>query len=147
MATVTFKIVPEGKSFEKEGEKSEWKPTYKEGQLIFVETEKKIYLDYGGSRTCYACGESGGIATGAMNYVGITITDPTDPLDPVLGTVKIGDEDYNPKLNDMAVYGTKEYIWRMGQIHDPEYPNDPTKMITVTKWFEIGDEEAPTWDE
>jgi hypothetical protein len=43
----------------------------------------------------------------------------------------------------MVVYGTKEYIWRQGQVPDPE---DSTKTITVTRWFEIGDEAAPAWE-
>ena len=79
----------------------------------------------------------------AMKFIGITKTDPTTLADNV-GTVEIGDGNYQPKLNDMVVYGTKEYIWRQGQVPDPE---DSTKTITVTRWFEIGDEEVPSWED
>ena len=62
-----------------------------------------------------------------MKFIGITKTDPTTLADNV-GTVEIGDGNYQPKLNDMVVYGTKEYIWRQGQVPDPE---DSTKTINL----------------
>jgi hypothetical protein len=128
MATVTFKIVQDGKTFVgPDGvDKSEWVPAYKEGQLIFVEKEQKIYLDFGNTRQCYA---SGGISERTMNYIGISTDNPTKGKAKVDG--KTIDE---PKPNDMVVYGKKEYLWRLGE-----------DGITYG-WYEIGDEEAPEWN-
>lgn len=134
MATVTFKIVKKGKQFKDSGNLSDWVPAYKEGQLIFVADRQKIYLDFENTRTCYGSGVSGSAGGGNMNYLGITTTDPTTAVE---GVVVINGEDITPNLNDVVVYGTKEYIWRQGVDGNNN---------TVTKWFEVGDEDAPTWE-
>lgn len=134
MATVTFKIVPKDKTFFMgDDDKSNWKPTYKEGQLIFVEDEQKIYLDYDNRRVCYASAEGGGGgAEGATNYLGISTTDPTS------GTVKVNGETISsPALHSIVVYGTKEYLYRWGEDEN----GNPVKG-----WYEIGDENSPGWE-
>lgn len=98
-------------------------PDISNGQLIFVEDEKKIYLDFHGERKCYTPDVSN-----AMNYIGVFDTDsdfnPTKPETWIIGGETIG----TPKEKDIAVFGTKEFMFRGG------------------RWWEIGDEDAPTWN-
>jgi len=104
MAAVTFKIIKSGNNF---SDTDTLIPAYKEGQLIFVEAQQKIYLDYNDRRTCYASASGGGSSTGnGLNYLGISTTDPTS------GTVTINGVVITPTEKDMVVYNTKEYIWR-----------------------------------
>lgn len=61
-----------------------------------------------------------------MNYLGIVDEKPTT------STVKIGGEFVESHEKDMVVFGTKEYIWRKDE-------------NGILGWYEIGDEESPTW--
>ena len=63
MAKVTFKIVADGNPFELSSNKDELVPPYNEGQIIFVEGLRKIYLDFHDARTCYT--------PSGINYLGI----------------------------------------------------------------------------
>lgn len=68
-----------------------------------------------------------------MNYIGVFSSSEADyefdPTEAGRNTWKIGGELIVPKERDIAVFGTKEYMFRGG------------------RWWEIGDEEAPTWNE
>ena len=64
-----------------------------------------------------------------MNYIGISTEDPTK------GAAIVGGKTItSPKPNDMVVYKTKEYLWRLGE-----------DGVTYG-WYEIGDEESPEWN-
>jgi hypothetical protein len=115
-------------------------PAYKDGQILFVKDIGKIYVDYDNSRTCYTPDVPASSGSG-LNYLGVATTDPTKANG--AGIVTINGESVTPSLKDMVVYGTKEYIWRQGEIEDP---NNPGQMLSVTQWFEIGDESAPGWE-
>ena len=124
---VTFKIVSEDNF---DPDISENKPALVNGQLIFVPGDNgfgKIYLDYKGTRTCYTPeGGSGGASQGALNYIGISTTDPTK------GVTIDGSPYTKPNLNDMVVWEKKEYMYRAGE--------------NGTGWYELGDEDAPEWE-
>jgi hypothetical protein len=125
-AKVTFKIVSEDKF---NPDKSYNKPAFVDGQLIFVPGDNgfgKIYLDYNNERTCYT--PEGGSVSNGLNYVGISTTDPAS------GIVTIDGDEYSPHEKDVVVYGKKEYLYRKDKNGDEG-------------WFEIGDEEAPAWDD
>lgn len=51
--------------------------------------------------------------------------------DPATGVVTIDEVVITPKINNMVVFGTKEYIYRNGDKGE--------------SWYEMGDEEAPGW--
>ena len=141
-AKVSFKIARKddgsfndpGVPYTKESEK-DFKPPYSTGQIIFVEDERNIYVDFHWRRTCYTNGESGDPQ--AVRYIGQTTTDPLHPLDDK-GTVLIDGVEITPKLNDMVAlaFTKKEFIFRVDK-----YENG------LPKWFEIGDEGAPEWDD
>ena len=117
MASVTFKIY-KGSEFNGSGDdKSAWIPAYKEGQIIFVKEQKKIYLDFDGDRTCYT--------PSGLNYVGVMDSgfEPDEP-----NTWKLKGEPFTPNDLDVVVYGTKEYLFR------------------DNGWHEIGDESSPEWN-
>ena len=132
MAKVSFKIVSKDNF---SANKDEGNPEYVPGQIIFVEGLDKIYLDFHNERRCYSSGSS-------LNYVGVTkdnplvISNPTSENYDPTGKVKLepNKEIWQPSANDMVVYNTKEYLWRKNE--DGTYA-----------WFEVGDEEAPTWNE
>ena len=63
-----------------------------------------------------------------MNYLGIAKNKPSDQ-----NVTLIDDTSVIAKEKDMVVVGTKEYIYR----------KDKNGVIG---WFEIGDEDAPTWE-
>lgn len=102
-----------------------FKPPYADGQIIFVEDEGQIFLDFHNWRKCYSA--SAEDRKESMRYLGISTTDPTT------GTVTVDGKVVEPKANDMVVFGTKEYMYRNG-----------SNGLT---WYEIGDEEAPSWNE
>lgn len=124
MAKVSFKIISENSPFELSDKKEDLVPAYTDGQIIFVEAEKKIYLDFHNRRTCYANVS----ASGGMNYLGIADNLPDDE-----NVILKGGKSVTAKENDMIVVGTKEYIYRKGY-------ND------VLGWFEIGDESEMDWN-
>ena len=126
MANVTFKITSTTKGFTTV---YPYTPAYVPGQLIFLEDKGQIWLDFHGERKQYSGSRGSG-----MNYIGISTTNPTTEGATVEG-VKIT----NPSLNDMVVYNTKEYLWRTGLDKDGK-PIGPF-------WFEVGDEEVPSWIE
>ena len=101
-----------------------FKPAYSTGQIIFVEDEGQIFLDFHNWRKCYSA--SAEDRKGGIKYLGISTTDPAT------GTVTVDGNVVTPKTNDMVVFGTKEYIYRKGA--DGTY-----------KWYEMGDEDAPGW--
>lgn len=119
-AKVTFKIIT--------NDKLSSLPVV-DGQLIFVEDKGKIYLDYHNGRKCYT--PDGGSSTGGLNYIGI-MDEGFKPEKE--NTWKIGGERIYPNINDMVVYEKKEYLYRKDKNGDEG-------------WFEIGDEEAPAWDD
>lgn len=119
-APVTFKITTQAKL---------GSVPQTDGQLIFVHDIAKIYLDYKGSRVCYT--PDGGSSTGGLNYIGI-MDEGFKPENE--NTWKIDGERIYPNINDMVVFGTKEYIYRKGS--DDQL-----------SWFEIGDESEPSWME
>lgn len=53
---VSFKIISDGSPFTLSENPDDLVPAYNDGQIIFVEAEKKIYLDFHNARTCYASG-------------------------------------------------------------------------------------------
>lgn len=100
-------------------------PPYVAGQITFVEDTGGIYVDFHGQRKQY------GKTTSGINYIGIALEDPSKIPPP--GTVEIKDiGSYTPSNNDMVVYNSKEYLWRVGQ-------------NGAYGWFEVGDEESPEW--
>lgn len=103
-----------------------FKPPYSTGQIIFVEDEGQIFLDFHNWRRCYSV--SDGDRKGSMRYLGISTTDPTT------GTVTVDGKVVEPKGTDLVVFGTKEYIYRKGV--DGKF-----------NWYEIGDEDEPCWNE
>ena len=103
-----------------------FKPAYSTGQIIFVEDEGQIFLDFHNWRKCYSTSEQD--RKEGVRYLGISTTDPVE------GIVTIDGAEVTPKANDMVVFGTKEYIYRKGA--DDTY-----------KWYEMGDEESPGWHE
>lgn len=67
-----------------------------------------------------------------MKYVGISTTDPTS------GVVTIAGEIYVPQLNDVVVWGTKEFMYR----------KDSNNTDAEPKWCELGNEDSePSWEE
>lgn len=103
-----------------------FKPAYSTGQIIFVEDIGQLYLDFHNWRRCYSTSDED--RKESMRYLGISSTDPAK------GTVTIDGKVVEPKANDMVVFGTKEFIYRTG-------------TDGVLKWYEMGDEEAPSWDD
>lgn len=103
-----------------------FKPQYATGQIIFVEDVGQIFLDFHNWRRCYSA--SAEDRSESMRYLGISSTNPEN------GTVTIDGKVIDPKANNMVVYGSKEYIYRKGT--DGEF-----------KWYEIGDEDEPGWNE
>ena len=106
-----------------------FKPRYSEGQIIFVEDEGNIYLDFHGWRKCYTKGE--GMDPTNIRFLGVSDDDPA--LAPASGTIHINGAEVTPKSNDMVVYNTKEYLYRDG--------------TNGEGWYEIGDEDEPTWSD
>ena len=127
MASVTFKILKSGNVTWDDSDNQQWNPVYKQGQIIFAKEEKKIYLDFDGVRTCYTP-DVPSSSSGGMNYLGIAKNKPSDQ-----NVTLIDDTSVIAKEKDMVVVGTKEYIYRKDN-------------NGVLGWFEIGDEDAPTWE-
>ena len=108
-----------------------FKPSYSTGQIIFVEDEGNIYLDFHNYRKCYTKGE--GADPSNVRYLGVADEDPSlNPTSPV----KINGKTITPRPNDMVAFGTKEFLWR----------EDKGRAGTF-RWFEVGDEDAPEWDD
>lgn len=127
MASVTFKIFKSGNVTCSDPDNQKWNPAYKQGQIIFAKSEQKIYLDFDGDRTCYTP-DVPSSSSGGMNYLGIAKNKPSDQ-----NVTLIDDTSVTAKEKDMVVVGTKEYIYRKDN-------------NGVLGWFEIGDEDAPTWE-
>ena len=128
MAKVTFKFTDsEPEHFKLSDDIDELIPPYVEGQILFVqgEDEGRIFLDFKNSRMCYS-GVSSSMLGKQVNFIGISSTDPSS------GTATVGGQAISPNINDMVVYGKKEYLYRNGE-------NGPG-------WYEIGDEESPEWN-
>lgn len=123
-AKVTFKIIT-----------SEKLPSLSvvDGQLIFVEDEQKIYLDYHGSRKCYT--PEGGSSTGDLKFRGV-MDDGFNPKDE--STWKIDGVRIYLDINDVVAYGKKEYMYRKAK---------DAQGHVVEGLFELGDEDAPEWDD
>lgn len=127
---ISFKIT-NSRNFVGEGDTSQFRPSYRVGQLVFVEDAKKLYLDFHGARTCYSSGEgssgSGPVQTDAnsLHYVGISTTNPTTGKVLLQGSSTA----HVPSKNDVVVYGVKEYLYREG---------DDGSL----GWYEIGDDNA-----
>ena len=103
-------------------------PSFTPGQIIFVEDIGKLYVDFHAYRKCYS--GSGGVApSNSLNYVGISTEDPTKKV-----TIA-GKADYEPSLNDIVVYQSKEFIYRYG-LKDTE-----------PHWYELGDEDSLNWED
>lgn len=63
-----------------------------------------------------------------MNYVGIST------VNPATGHVSIPDNPtYVPQLKDMVAFGNKEYLYRKDEDGH-------------AGWYEVGDEDAPAWE-
>lgn len=103
-----------------------FKPPYATGQIIFVEDEGQIFLDFHNRRRCYSASERD--RNDGIKYLGISKTDPST------GIVTVNGEVITPKANDMVVFGSKEYIYRKG---------DDNRF----RWYEMGDEDAPGWND
>ena len=58
--------------------------------------------------------------------------DPT--LAPESGIIHINGNEVTPSPNDMVAWNKKEYLWR-----------EDKEQNGVFKWFEIGNEDAPEW--
>ena len=104
---------------------SQFKPPFSEGQLIFVEDIAKIYLDFHDKRLCYTPDIP---VYNGLNYLGIAQEKPTKN-----GVILEGHSvTIIPRINDMVVYKTKEYLYRNGNNGED--------------WYEIGDEDSPEWN-
>ena len=101
-------------------------PQYSSGQLIFIEDDGQIYLDFHNHRRCYSS-EGGEDMKYAVKYLGISTTSPES------GLVTIDGIQITPKINDMIAFQNKEFIYRKGENGH-------------AKWFELGDEDMPGWD-
>ena len=108
------------------------------GQIIFVEDTRKLYLDFHGNRVCYSGDEVAPIIPepeiGTMVFKGIA---DADPLTSESFNLVGNNEAYVPKEGDTVSFGTKECIYRKDEEGN-------------LKWFEIGDESKQvelTWDE
>lgn len=123
-AKVSFKMASVKTGFSAKA--GELNPSYSDGQIIFVEDLGKIYVDFHNMRTCYT--------PNSLNYVGISKVNPENAGEDGEVTL-IDNTTIKPKINDLVVWGKKEFIWREGK----EGNN------TVTRWFELGDEDAPQW--
>ena len=131
MASVTFKITStEDNGFVMSENKDELVPAYKAGQIIFVEDLGRIYVDFHNKRTCYTpdLSELSVNMASATKFIGVSDNNP------LLGNVTVGDNPVSPKKGDIVVWGKKEYLYR-----EDEDGN--------LGWHELGDEDAPTWDE
>jgi hypothetical protein len=101
-------------------------PPYSTGQLIFVEDDGQIFLDFHNWRRCYST--SNDDRKYGVRYLGVTTTDPKTGVITINGVV------VTPKANDMVAFGNIEYIYRAG---------DDGQL----KWLELGNEDAPGWEE
>lgn len=104
-----------------------FKPKYSTGQIIFVEDEGNIYLDFHRWRKCYTNDDQTNI-----RFLGVADEDPT--LAPESGIIHINGNEVTPSPNDMVAWNKKEYLWR-----------EDKEQNGVFKWFEIGNEDAPEW--
>lgn len=141
-AKVTFKIVrKDDGSFNDPGvpytkvSAADFVPPYSTGQIMFVEDEGNIYLDFHWWRRCYTKGE--GMDPSVVKYIGQVLTDPNEQM-AEKGTVTIDGVEITPSLNDMVAlaFTKKEFIYR-----EDKYENG------LPKWFEVGDEGAPEWND
>ena len=69
-----------------------------------------------------------------MNYIGISTTNPLS------GTVKVDGVVIQARERDMVVYGKKEYLYRKSGQKDEEGKD-------IFGWFEVGDEDVPSWED
>lgn len=112
-------------------------PEYHDGQIIFVENEQKIYLDFHGERVCYS-GDGSSISN-ATRYMGIANEDPgeTKLFSTSLHPEVFASEDDIPD-NAIVAYDKKEYMWRKDETGEKNwYPlGDETLDGTVLMWEE-----------
>lgn len=101
-------------------------PPYSTGQLIFVEDDGQIFLDFHNWRRSYST--SNDDRKYGVRYLGVTTTDPKT------GVITINGKVVTPKANDMVAFGNIEYIYRAG---------DDGQL----KWLELGNEDSPEWEE
>lgn len=101
-------------------------PKYVEGQIIFVEDLGQIFLDFHDYRVCYSQSikDAGGI-----RYLGIADSGFNPDMK---STWIVGGKLIEPEERDIIVYQSKEYMYRKGE-------------NGILAWFEIGDEQSPTW--
>ena len=107
-----------------------FKPPYSTGQIIFVEDEDNIYLDFHRRRRCYTKGE--GQDPTNIRFLGVSDDDPA--ASPESGTIHINGTEVTPKPNDMVAWKKKEFLWRENKDQNGKF-----------KWFEVGDEDSPEW--
>lgn len=100
-------------------------PEYHDGQIIFVEDTKKIYLDFHQNRVCYS-GDGTDSEKSTFRYIGISDTDPLTDGVSLNGSTIVANEE---NKNKVVVHGTKEFVCRQD--------TDGT-----WGWFELGDENA-----
>ena len=148
-AKVTFKIVRKddgsfndpGVPYTKESA-SDFVPPYSTGQIMFVEDEGNIYLDFHWWRKCYTKGQ--GSDPSVVRYIGQTETDPNEQMSQKGTVLIIGGGEVTPQLNDIVAlaHTKKEFLYRV----DVDENGQPVPN-GLPKWFEIGDEGAPEWDD
>lgn len=127
MASVSFKITNSSK-FQGQGlefvsgtNDGSFNPPYKEGQIIFVEGQGKIYLDFHHFRQCYTP-DIPQVSNDGIRYKGISSTNPLTEGATLNGVP------FTPQAGDLVVYGAKEFLYRYG---------DNGQL----GWFEMGDED------
>lgn len=120
-----------------------FKPSYSTGQIIFVEDELNIYLDFHNWRKCYTKG-GGSSDPDVVRYIGQTETDPNEQMSQKGTVLIVGSGEVTPRLNDIVAlaHTKKEFLYRV----DVDENGQPVPN-GLPKWFEIGDEGAPEWND
>ena len=127
MASVSFKITNSSKfqghglEFVSGTNDESFNPPYKEGQIIFVEGQGRIYLDFHNFRQCYSQEGQSGTVEG-IRYKGISSTNP------LTDGATLNGLPFTPQVGDLVVFGSQEFLYRYGDNGQPG-------------WFEMGDED------